>query len=140
MRDYGGQNLDTKRTAAQTQTALFFSDAGIGAMQGALRDFATRHALDIDDSARMFAAAGYRHRRRRHHGVERQAPVHVVEADHSHPQRRCATATIATATVDGLDAQFIATPPYPEWPSGLCSVVGAVATRSSVSTATARST
>ena len=57
MRDFGGTNADTMRTVAQTQTALFYSDAGIVPMQAGLRDFATRHALDIDDSARMFAAA-----------------------------------------------------------------------------------
>ena len=57
MRDFGGTNADTMRTIAQTQTALFYSDAGIIPMQAGLRDFATRHALDIDDSARMFAAA-----------------------------------------------------------------------------------
>ncbi len=56
VRDYGGQNPDTLRTEAQTLTARFFSDAGIGPMQAALRDFATRNELDIDDSARMFAA------------------------------------------------------------------------------------
>ena len=57
VRDYGGTNADTLRTHEQDQTALFYSDAGIVPMQAGLRDFATRHALDIDDSARMFAAA-----------------------------------------------------------------------------------
>ena len=57
MRDYGGTNADTHADATQTQTALFYSDAGIVPMQAGLRDFATRHALNIADSARMFAAA-----------------------------------------------------------------------------------
>lgn len=126
VRDYGGQNLDTKRTEAQTQTALFFSDTGIGPMQGALRDFATRHALDIDDSARMFAAADT---------AIADGAITVWNAKLRYMWWRPITA-IRNADGDGNDATdtvagwtpLIGTPPYPDWPSGLCSVVGAVAT------------
>ncbi len=126
VRDFGGQNLDTKRTEAQSKTALFFSDAGIGGMQGALRDFATRHALDIDDSARMFAAA---------ETAITDGAITVWNAKLRYMWWRPITA-IRNADSDGNDATatvagwtpFIATPAYPDWPSGLCSVVGAVAT------------
>jgi hypothetical protein len=126
VRDYGGTNLDTKRTEAQTQTALFFSDAGIGPMQGALRDFATRHALDIDDSARMFAAANT---------AVADGAITVWNAKLRYMWWRPITAirnadgdgNDRTATVEGWTSR-IGAPPYPDWPSGLCSVVGAVAT------------
>ena len=55
VRDYG-VNTGSLRTAAQTETALFFSDVAIGPLQAGLRDLATRRALDISDSARLFAA------------------------------------------------------------------------------------
>ena len=126
VRDYGGQNVDTKRTEAQTQTALFFSDAGIGPMQGGLRDFATRHALDIDDSARMFAAV---------ETAIADGAITVWNAKLRYMWWRPITAirnadgdgNDATATVAGWTPR-IGTPPYPDWPSGLCSVVGAVST------------
>ncbi len=125
VRDFGGQNLDTKRTEAQSKTALFFSDS-IGSLQGGLRDFATRHALDIDDSARMFAAA---------ETAIADGAITVWNAKLRYMWWRPITA-IRNADTDGNDATatvmgwtpFIPTPPYPDWPSGLCSVVGAVAT------------
>jgi hypothetical protein len=83
VRDYGGQNADTLRTAEQSQTARFYSDAGIVPMQAGLREFATRRKLDI-----VVRCRGHQHRRRGDHGLARQAPVHVVAADHGHPQRR----------------------------------------------------
>jgi hypothetical protein len=114
------------RTDAMEQTAKFFSDAGIVPMQGALREFATRHALDIDDSARMFAA------------VDTSIADGAITVWHAKLQYmwwRPITA-IRMADTDGNDltvgdsdwTPLITTPPYPEWPSGLCSVVGATST------------
>ena len=40
VRDFGGQNADTMRTAEQSQTARFYSDAGIVPMQAGLSEFA----------------------------------------------------------------------------------------------------
>ena len=48
--------VNSTRTAFQTSTAWFFSDAGIFPMQRSLQEFALRRGLDIDDSARLFAA------------------------------------------------------------------------------------
>lgn len=126
VRDYGGQNLDTLRTPAQTLTARFFSDAGIGPMQAALREFATRRGLNIVESARMFAA------------VDTSIADGAITVWHGKLQYmwwRPITA-IRNADTDGNDATatvenwtpLIGTPPYPDWPSGLCSVVGAVST------------
>ena len=116
----------TDRSAAMTQTARFFSDAGILPMQGALRELATRRALDIDDSARLFAA------------VDTSIADGAITVWHAKLQYmwwRPITA-IRMAETDGNDdtagdenwTPLIGTPPYPDWPSGLCSVVGATST------------
>ena len=125
VRDLGEMN-STLRDATMTETALFFSDAGIGPMQAALRDFATRHALDIDDSARMFAAADT---------AIADGAITVWNAKLQYMWWRPISA-IRNADSDGNDATAsvagwtprIGTPPYPDYPSGLCSVVGAVST------------
>ena len=114
------------RTDPMEQTAKFFSDAGIGPMQAALRKFATDNALDIDDSARMFAA------------VDTSIADGAITVWHGKLQYmwwRPITA-IRMADTDGIDGTvgdadwtpLIVTPPYPDWPSGLCSVVGATST------------
>ncbi len=107
-------------------TARFFSDAGIGPMQAALRDFATRNELDIDDSARMFAAVDT---------SIADGAITVWYAKLQYMWWRPITA-IRNADTDGNPATAgvpgwtprIGTPAYPEWPSGLCSVIGAVST------------
>ena len=126
VRDYGGQNPDTLRTEAQTLTARFFSDAGIVPMQAALRDFATRNELDIDDSARMFAA------------VDTSIADGAITVWYAKLQYMWwrPIAAIRNADTDGNPATagvpgwtpLIGNPAYPEWPSGLCSVIGAVST------------
>jgi hypothetical protein len=116
----------TDRSAAMTQTARFFSDAGILPMQGGLREFATRRALDISDSARMFAAVDT---------SIADGAITVWYAKLQYMWWRPITA-IRMAETDGNDdtagnpswTPLIGTPPYPDWPSGLCSVVGAVST------------
>jgi hypothetical protein len=126
VRDYGGQNLDTLRTADQTLTARFYSDAGIVPMQGGLRDYATRRGLNIVESARMFAAA---------ETAIADGAISVWHAKLQYMWWRPITA-IRNADTDGNDmtasvpgwTPLIGTPPYPDWPSGLCSVVGAVST------------
>jgi hypothetical protein len=116
----------TDRTDEMEQTAKFFSDAGIVPMQAALRLFATENALDIDDSARMFAAVDT---------SIADGAITVWYAKLQYMWWRPITA-IRNADIDGRDdtakidnwTPLIGTPPYPEWPSGLCSVVGAVST------------
>lgn len=114
------------RSAAQTQTARFFSDVGIVPMQGALRDLATRHALDIDDSARMFAAVDT---------SIADGAITVWHAKLAYMWWRPITA-IRMGENDGNEftdgdpnwTPLIGNPPYPDWPSGLCSAVGATST------------
>jgi hypothetical protein len=116
----------TDRTDAMEQTAKFFSDAGIVPMQAALRLFATQNALDIDDSARMFAAVDT---------SIADGAITVWYAKLQYMWWRPVTA-IRMADNDGNDltvgvpgwTPLITTPPYPDWPSGLCSVVGATST------------
>ena len=116
----------TVRTDEMEQTAKFFSDAGIVPMQAALRELATRRALDIGDSARMFAAVDT--------AIADGAGT-VWNAKLKHMWWRPVTA-IRMADTDGNDrtagvenwTPLITNPPYPEWPSGLTSVVGAVST------------
>ena len=125
VRDWGSK-VGSLRGATETQTALFFSDAGIGPVQGALRTYAAAHTLDIDDSARMFAAADT---------AIADGAITVWNAKLQHMWWRPVTA-IRLADADGnpdtatvpLWEPFIPTPPYPDWPSGLCSVVSAAGT------------
>jgi hypothetical protein len=114
------------RTPEQTQTALFFSDAGIGPMQAALRAFATNRRLDISDSARLFAAVET--------SIADTAGT-IWNAKLQYMWWRPVTA-IQEGDTDGNDLTVgdptwlprIGTPPYPDWPSGLCGVVGSVTT------------
>ena len=114
------------RTDAMEQTARFFSDAGIVPMQAALRELATRRGMDISDSARMFAAVTT---------SMADGAITVWYAKLQYMWWRPVTA-IRMADTDGNDltagdpgwTSLITNPPYPDWPSGLCSVVGAVTT------------
>jgi len=109
--------LNSPRSAFQSETAKFFSDAGIVPMQAALREFATRRALDIDDSARMFAA------------------VDTAVADGAGTVWKAKLQYMLWRPVTAIHAEgmtgwtsFVTNPPYPDWPSGLTSAVGATST------------
>jgi hypothetical protein len=122
VRDYG-VNVGSLRSAQQTQTALFFSDVGVGPLQAGLRDLATRRALDISDSARLFAAVDL---------SMADTAISVWSAKFDYGWWRPITA-IREADGDGNPSTvgvpgwtpLLVTPPYPDWPSGLCGVVGA---------------
>jgi hypothetical protein len=119
-----GSKTGSSRTSAQTQTALFFSDVAIGPLQGALRDLAARRGLDISDSARLFAAADL---------SGSDSGIAAWDAKFLYHWWRPITA-IQLAGDDGNDATspdagwlpLINTPPYPEYPSGLCNLMAAV--------------
>ena len=97
-----------------------YADIAIGPIQAALRDLVTRRHLAISDTARVFAAVdlsladavGTVWVNKLHYGWWR--PITAIrEADtDSNP---------ATAAVPVWEP-LITTPPYPDWPSGLCSV------------------
>jgi hypothetical protein len=117
-----GSKTNSSRTDAQTETAWFFSDTAIGPLQAAFRDLATRHSMDISDAARMFAV------------VEvsiADASIATWDAKFTYGFWRPITA-IQRADTDGnpdtaadptWEPLFV-TPPYPDYTSGLTSVVG----------------
>jgi hypothetical protein len=119
-----GAKLGSTRTAKQTETALFFSDTGIGPFQTALRDLTARHAMDISDTARLFAAVNM---------SVADAFIAAWDAKYHYGYWRPITA-IRLADTDGNPntvedptwEPLIVTPPYPEYVSGLTSNVGAV--------------
>ncbi len=106
--------LNSPRTTFQSETAKFFSDAGIQPMQRALQEFALRRGLDIDDSARLFAAADT---------AIADGAITVWNAKLQELFWRPVTAIREGGLTEWTS--FITTPPYPDWPSGLTSVVGA---------------
>jgi hypothetical protein len=119
-----GSKTSATRTPPQKETALFFSDIAIGPMQAALRDLAMRHELDISDSARLFAAADL---------SASDSGIAAWDGKLHYGWWRPITA-IRLAGDDGNDdtvgdtgwESLINTPPYPDYPSGLCNLMGAV--------------
>ena len=119
-----GAKTGSSRDAAQTQTALFFSDIAIGALQGALRDLATRRGLNISDSARLFAAADLAGSdsgiaawdSKFHYHSWRPITAIQLAADDGNPD----------TAPDAFWLPLINNPPYPEYPSGLCNLMAAV--------------
>ena len=114
-----GSATSTIRSADQTATAMFFSNAFIQ-LNATLRDQATMRNLDIVQSARMFAAVDM---------SVADALITVWRAKYDYGLWRPITA-IREADTDGNPATiadpawvpFITTPPYPEYPSGFNSV------------------
>jgi hypothetical protein len=128
VRDYGSStgSLRDVFEPGQTDTALFFSDIAFGPMQAGLRDLATRRAFTISDSARLFAA------------VETSLADGIGSTWNAklfYHWWRPITA-IREADTDGNDdtagvpgwTPFLVTPPYPDYPSGLCTAISAVTT------------
>ena len=121
-----GGKTGSGRTATQTETALLFSDIAVGPIQGSLRSLVTRHHLDISDSARLFAALDM---------SMADAVIIAWDAKLKYAFWRPITA-IQLAADDGNDATsadgswepLIVTPPYPDYPSGLCNVFAAWST------------
>jgi hypothetical protein len=119
-----GSKTSATRTPPQKETALFFSDIAIGPMQAALRDLALRHELDISDSARLFAAADLSASDsgiaawdgKFHYGWWRPITAIRLADDDDNDD------TVADTGWESL----INTPPYPDYPSGLCNLMGAV--------------
>jgi hypothetical protein len=112
------------RSSAQERLARYFADVPFRPMEAALRDYVTRHALDISDSARLLAATnasmadalGTVWRSKLAYMWWR--PITAIHELHDDGD----PLTIA----DTGWSPLIPNPPYPEWPSGLCAVVGAM--------------
>lgn len=119
-----GSKGSTLRSAAQKETALFFSDIAVGPVQKSLRDLLTRHGLDISKSARVLAAVDI---------SLADGTIAVWDSKFKYGLWRPITA-IQLADTDGNAntardlawEPLIPTPPYPEYASGLSSVMGAL--------------
>ena len=119
-----GAKVGSTRTAAQTETAMFTTDVAIGPYQAALRDLTARRAMDISDTARLFAAVDM---------SITDSIIAVWDAKYHYGYWRPITA-IQLADTDGnpdtvADAAWeplVATPPYPDYVSGFNGVTGAL--------------
>ncbi|HJP71678.1 MAG TPA: vanadium-dependent haloperoxidase [Candidatus Limnocylindria bacterium] len=123
VRKFGAAN-STDRTEAQTLTARYFADVPFGPMEKALRELATRRAMDISDSARLFAGTN----------TAIADALGTVWNDKLRTMWWRPISAIRETFDDGdpltiADPEWtplIPTPPYPDWPSGLCAVIGAL--------------
>jgi hypothetical protein len=119
-----GSATSTVRTPEQTATALFIAPSTIPLLSSSMRDLAARHQLDISDSARLFAAAAM---------SATDAAIASWDSKFEFGFWRPVTA-IQLADTDGNPdtapdptwLPLIATPPYPDYASGLTNVMGAV--------------
>jgi hypothetical protein len=125
VRDLGASNSAT-RTMEQTTTARYFADVPFGPMEAGLRDLLFRSGLDISDSARLMAATNASiadaigtvwNLKLKYMWWRPITAIHEIHDDGD-------PATVPDTTWTAL----IPTPPYPDWPSGLCAVVSALST------------
>ena len=112
------------RSLDQELTARYFAAIPFGPMEEGLRAVATSQAMDISDSARLFAATntsiadaiGTAWNAKLKYMWWR--PINAIREDDDDGD----PLTIADPDWNSL----LPAPPYPEWPSGLCSVIGAI--------------
>jgi hypothetical protein len=119
-----GSATSTVRTPDQTATAQFIAGITIPLASSSLRDLAARHELDISDSARLFAAADM---------SAADAVITSWDSKFESGLWRPVTAIRLADTDENPDTApdpswvpLTATPPYPDYTSGLNSIVGAV--------------
>jgi hypothetical protein len=114
------------RSIDEELTARYFAAIPFGPMQEGLRVVATSQAMDISDSARLFAATNT---------SIADAIGTAWNAKLKYMWWRPITAIHeGVGDDDGDDltipdpdwSSLLPAPPYPEWPSGLCSVIGAM--------------
>jgi hypothetical protein len=123
VRRLGAAN-STERTGEQTELALYFADVPFGPMERALQEVARSQALDISDSARLFAATNtaiadalgtvWNDKLR----TMWWRPVSAIRETFDDGD--------ALTIADPLWTPLVNTPPYPDWPSGLCAVISAL--------------
>ena len=118
-----GSATSTVRMQEQTDTARFIAPSTIPMLTSTLRDLAARHQLDISDSARLFAAVAT---------SAADGAISSWDSKLEYGYWRPITA-IQLADTDGNPdtladpgwLPLIATPPYPDYASGLTSFMGA---------------
>lgn len=119
-----GAKTSALRTPAQTETALYISNFTGVPFQAGLRDLAARRGFDISDSARLFAAVNMSTADaglacwdcKLHFGFWR--PITAI--------RQAGEDGNAATEADPAWEPLLATPPYPDYNSGLTSTVGAL--------------
>ncbi len=119
-----GSATSTVRTPEQTDTARFIAPSTFPLLSSSLRDLAARHQLDISDSARLFVAVSM---------SAADGAITAWDSKLEYGYWRPITA-IQLADTDGNPdtladpgwLPLIATPPYPEYTSGLTTFMGAV--------------
>jgi hypothetical protein len=117
-----GSKEGSARTPLQTETGLFISTIVPGPLQAALRDLAVRREMDISDRARLFAAVNMSVAdaiitcwdSKNHFGFWRPITAIQLAEEDGNP------ATTADPAWDSL----LPNPPYPDYTSGLNSVIG----------------
>ena len=122
-----GSATGSMRTPEQTENALFWTDNTPVQYQEGVQDLVKRHGLDILRSARTFAVLN---------AAGADAAISCWRAKYDFAFWRPITA-IALANTDGNPATtadaawtpLIATPPYPDYPSGHACLSGAYARR-----------
>ena len=122
VKNYGGLT-GSRRSPAQTETALFFNSNAVAQYQQGLRDQAERRRLDIVDSARMFAILST---------TTADALIACWRSKYDYAYWRPITA-IQLADTDGNPrtmpdpgwTPLVPTPPYPEYVSGHACITGA---------------
>ena len=119
-----GSATSTVRTQEQTTTAQFIAGSTIPLVSSSLRDLAARHQLDISESARLFAAVNM---------SAADAAITSWDSKLEFGFWRPVTAIQLADTDENPDTQpdpgwlpLTATPPYPDYTSGLNTLVGAV--------------
>jgi hypothetical protein len=114
------------RSSAETLTARYFAAIPFGPMEEGLRSVAA--GMDISDSARLFAATNTSiadaigtawNAKLRYMWWRPITAIHEGEGDDD--------GDILTVPDRNWNS-LLPAPPYPEWPSGLCSVIGAMTT------------
>jgi hypothetical protein len=118
-----GEKDDSKRSTAQTNTALFWSANAFAQYNGALRDAVTRRGYDISESARAFALLNT---------SIADTQIACWREKFDHPFWRPITAIRLADTDDNRkttpDRDWepqLPTPPYPDYPSGHACLTGA---------------
>jgi hypothetical protein len=119
-----GSANSTVRTPEQTATAQFIAGSTFSLVSSSLRDLAARYHLDISDSARLFAAVDM---------SAADGAISSWDAKLKYGFWRPVTA-IQLADTDGNPdtlpdpswLPLLATPPYPDYTSGLTTFMGAV--------------
>ena len=112
------------RTLEQEQTARYFAALPFGPMQEGLRGVAIGQEMDISDSARLFAATNTSIADAI--GTAWNAKLRYMWWRPISAIREVFDDGDPLTVADPSWTSLLPAPPYPEWPSGLCSVLGAM--------------